>query len=159
MLRLEKREFVAGLENIYKESNSVIITHYHGLSVSKITALRKSLRENGAGFKVVKNTLLKIATETVGTQGLSVFLKGPTAIAYSVDAIAAAKQVMEFAKSNNNFKVIGGIVNNQIMNANEIQELAKLPSLNELRGKIVGILQAPAAQIARLLKAYSEKNN
>ncbi|RYE06293.1 MAG: 50S ribosomal protein L10 [Rickettsiaceae bacterium] len=159
MLKSEKREFVSSLENIYNQSNSVIITHYHGLSVSKITALRKMLRENGANFKIVKNTLSKIAAETVGASGIATFLKGPTAIAYSSDALAAAKQIVEFAKLNNNLKVIGGIVNNQVVSAEEIQDLAKLPSLNELRSKIIGVVQEPAAQIARLLKLYSEKNN
>lgn len=159
MLKSEKREFVSKIENIYNESNSVIFTHYHGLSVSKLTTLRKSLRENGASFKIVKNTLSKIAAETVGSHGISTFLKGPTAIAYSTDALAAAKQVVEFAKINNNLKVIGGIVNNQVVSAEEVRELAKLPSLNELRSKMIGVIQEPAAQIARLLKLYSENNN
>jgi large subunit ribosomal protein L10 len=169
VLRSEKHEFVAALEDVYKNSNSVIITHYHGLSVSKITALRKSLRENGAGFKVVKNTLSKIAAKQAGLDSMSNLLKGPTAIAYSTDPVAAAKQVMEFAKANDNFKIIGGIVDNQILNADEVQQLAKLPSLDALRGKIIGVLQAPAAkivgivqapasQLARVIQAYANKS-
>lgn len=170
MLRSEKKTFVSELEKIYQDANSVIITHYHGLTVSQITNLRKTLRENGASFKIVKNTLSKIAATNVKlTYDLEVF-SGPTAIAYSKDPVAAAKGVVEFAKANDNLKVIGGIVNDKILNVGEVQQLAKLPSLDQLRGKIVGILQAPAANLvrivqapagslARVVQAYSEKNS
>lgn len=169
MLRSEKREFVVSLEDVCKRSSSVIITHYHGITVSQMTILRRSLRGNGAGFKIVKNTLSKIAVENAGIGAISPFLSGPTAIAYSEDAVAAAKSVVGFAKTNDKLKIIGGIVNNQVLNAEEVHQLAKLPSLEELRGKIIGVLQAPAtkvagvlqapaAQLARLLQAYAEKN-
>ena len=170
MLRSEKKTFVSELEKIYQDSNSVIITHYHGLTVSQITNLRKALRENGASFKIVKNTLSKIAATNVKLTHDPEAFSGPTAIAYSKDPEAAAKGVVEFAKANDNLKVIGGIVNDKILNVVEVQQLAKLPSLNQLRGKIVGILQAPAANLARIvqapagslarvIQAYSEKNN
>jgi len=170
VLRSEKKTFVSELEKIYQDSNSVIITHYHGLTVSQITNLRKALRENGASFKIVKNTLSKIAATNVKLTHDPEAFSGPTAIAYSKDPVAAAKGVVEFAKSNDNLKVIGGIVNDKILNVVEVQQLAKLPSLDQLRGKIVGILQAPAANlarivqapagsIARVIQAYSEKNS
>lgn len=170
MLRSEKKTFVSELEKIYQDSNSVIITHYHGLTVSQITNLRKALRENGASFKIVKNTLSKIAATNVKLTHDPEAFSGPTAIAYSKDPVAAAKGVVEFAKANDNLKVIGGIVNDKILNVGEVQQLAKLPSLDQLRGKIVGILQAPAANlarivqapagsIARVIQAYSEKNS
>ena len=170
MLRSEKKTFVSELEKIYQDSNSVIITHYHGLTVSQITNLRKALRENGASFKIVKNTLSKIAATNVKLTHDPGAFSGPTAIAYSKDPVAAAKGVVEFAKANDNLKVIGGIVNDKILNVVEVQQLAKLPSLDQLRGKIVGILQAPAANLARIIQApagslarviqaYSEKNN
>ncbi|MBM3466955.1 MAG: 50S ribosomal protein L10 [Alphaproteobacteria bacterium] len=170
MLRSEKKTFVSELEKIYQDSNSVIITHYHGLTVSQITNLRKALRENGASFKIVKNTLSKIAATNVKLTHDPEAFSGPTAIAYSKDPVAAAKGVVEFAKANDNLKVIGGIVNDKILNVVEVQQLAKLPSLDQLRGKIVGILQAPAANLARIvqapagslarvIQAYSEKNN
>ena len=170
MLRSEKKTFVSELEKIYQDSNSVIITHYHGLTVSQITNLRKALRENGASFKIVKNTLSKIAATNVKLTHDPEAFSGPTAIAYSKDPVAAAKGVVEFAKANDNLKVIGGIVNDKILNLVEVQQLAKLPSLDQLRGKIVGILQAPAANLARIIQApagslarviqaYSEKNN
>jgi large subunit ribosomal protein L10 len=170
VLRSEKKTFVSELEKIYQDSNSVIITHYHGLTVSQITNLRKALRENGASFKIVKNTLSKIAATNVKLTHDPEAFSGPTAIAYSKDPVAAAKGVVEFAKANDNLKVIGGIVNDKILNLVEVQQLAKLPSLDQLRGKIVGILQAPAANLARIIQApagslarviqaYSEKNN
>ena len=170
MLRSEKQSFVSDLEKIYQDSNSVIITHYHGLTVSEITMLRCSLRENGAFLKIVKNTLSKIAASNSKIKHDPEMFSGPTAIAYSEDPVAAAKGVVEFAKANDNLKIIGGIVNNEILDASSIQRLAKLPSLDQLRGKIVGILQAPASNLARVIQApagalarviqaYAESNN
>lgn len=153
MLRSEKHEFVAELEEVYKKSSSVIVTHYHGLTVSQVTLLRRALKAKGAGFKVVKNTLSKIAASKAGIQDVSSLLVGPTAIAYSEDPVEAAKVVVEFAKTNGDLKIIGGLVNNQLLDVQSVQQLAKLPSLNELRGKIVGILQAPATKVARVLQA------
>lgn len=170
MLRSEKKTFVSELEEIYKTSNSVIITHYHGLTVSQITNLRKVLRESGASFKIVKNTLSKIAAANAELAHNPDLFSGPTAIAYSEDPVAAAKGVIEFAKANDNLKVIGGVVNDKILSVSEVQQLAKLPSLDQLRGKIVGVLQAPAANLvrimnapagslARVIRAYADKNS
>ncbi|MDP4709002.1 MAG: 50S ribosomal protein L10 [Rickettsiaceae bacterium] len=153
MLRSEKKSFVTELEGIYESSNSVIVTHYHGLTVAEVTKLRRNLRENGASFKVVKNTLSKIAASNAGLAGDSEIFSGPTAIAYSEDPVAAAKSVVEFAKTNDNLKIIGGVVNNTVLDVSAIQQLAKLPSLDVLRGQIVGILQTPAANLARVLQA------
>ena len=134
-----------------------------------MTSLRRALKAKGAGFKVVKNTLSKIAASKAGIQDISSLLTGPTAIAYSEDPVEAAKVVVEFAKTNGSLKIIGGLVNNQLLDVQSVQHLAKLPSLNDLRGKIVGILQAPATkiarvaqapaiQLARVLQAYAGKN-
>lgn len=153
MLRSKKKIFVAELEEVYKSSSSIIVTHYHGLTVSEITKLRRNLRENGASFRVVKNTLTNIAALNVGNAHNSDMYSGPTAIAYSEDPVAAAKGVVEFAKTNDNLKIIGGIVNNTILDVSAVQQLAKLPSLDELRGKIVGLIQAPAANLARIMQA------
>jgi len=169
VLRSKKEEFVVGLEELYRQSSSVIVTHYRGLTVSEVTLLRRNLRKDGAGFKVVKNTLSKIAANKVGLDPVAKLLSGPTAIAYSKDPVAAAKNIVEFAKTNQKLKIVGGIVNNQILNKDEIQYLAELPSLDELRGRIIGILQAPAtkmarvlqapaAQLARVLQAFADKN-
>lgn len=157
MLKSNKKIFVEELEEIYKSSNSVIIVHYHGLTVSEVTSLRCSLRKNGASFKVVKNTLAKIAASNVGMEYDVGIFSGPTAIAYSKDAVASAKGVVEFAKANDNLKIIGGIVNDKSLDVGAIKELAKLPSLDSLRGKIVGVLQAPASGLVGILQAPASK--
>lgn len=168
MLRSQKKEFVAELESLYTDSHSVIVTHYHGLTVADVTALRKSLRAQGASFKVVKNTLSKIASQKAKIDGPDQMFTGPTALAYSRDPIAAAKGVTEFARSNNNLKIVCGLIDNKIVDAATIERIAKLPSLDALRGKIIGILQAPAtkvagvlqapaSQLARLMSAYSTR--
>lgn len=153
MLRSEKQEFVAALEGVYKESKSVIVTHYHGLTVSQITSLRTALREKGAKFKVVKNTLSSIAARNSGLATSVNMFSGPTAVAYSTDAVAAAKVVVDFAKTNKNLKIICGVIDNQLIDAASVEQVAKLPSLDELRAKIIGILQAPATKIAGVLQA------
>ncbi len=169
MLRAEKHESITELAAIYKQSSSVIITHYHGLTVSQITALRKLLKAKGASFKIVKNTLSKIAAARENIEKIDNFLVGPTALAYSKDPIDAAKILVEFAKTNESLKIVAGLVENEVLDANAIQQLAKLPSLNELRGKIIGVLQAPATKIAvvlqapasalaRVCHAYADKN-
>lgn len=163
-----KVEQVSQIEHIYKNSSSVIITHYHGLTVSDITNLRRSLRESGAGLKVVKNTLSKIAAKNAGFDMADELFAGPTALAYSSDPVSAAKIVMKFKKANDNLKVIGGILDNKILKLNEVERLSQLPSLDELRGKLVGLLNAPATKLvrvintpagnlARVTKAYAEK--
>ncbi len=169
MLRSEKRDFVLGLEDVYKQSGSVIVTHYHGLTVKQLTSLRRDLRAQDAKFKIVKNTLSKIAADKADIGSISTLLSGPTAIAYSKDPLAAAKTVVKFAKTNEQLKIIGGIVNHQVFNTQEIQLLAELPSLDELRSKIislieapatkiVGVLKAPASKFARLFQAYADKH-
>ena len=153
MLRAEKKDFVSELENLCKDSSSVIFTHYHGLTVTQISQLRRSLRAKGAGFKVVKNTLFKIAASNAKLGLSDNMSSGPIAIAYSKDPVAAAKGVVEFAKTNDKLKVIGGIVDNAVMSIDQINTLSKLPSLDELRGTIIGLLQAPATKLAAVLQA------
>jgi len=168
VLKSEKQNFVSELEEVYKRSSSVIVTHYHGLTVAQVTELRKSLKSKGAKFRVVKNTLSKIAANNSELGQVIDLFSGPTAIAYSEDPIAAAKGVVEFAKNNQQLKVVGGVVDGKLLSVSEIDQLAKLPSLDELRSKLIGLLQAPATKVARVLqapagslarvvKAYSEK--
>lgn len=152
-MRSEKKGFVAELEGVCRDSDAVVFTHYHGLTVAQMTELRRGLRAQGAGFKVVKNTLFKIAADNAKVQIADGMATGPIAIAYSSDPVAAAKGVMEFVKKNDNLKIIGAVVNNQLLSPKEIDKLSKLPSLDELRGKIVGLLQAPATKIAAVLQA------
>lgn len=168
MIRSEKVNAVAALEEVYRNNSAVIVAHYRGLTVSDMSRLRRSLGAEGAKFKVVKNTLARIAAKNVGIEDADALLKGPVAIAYSQDSVAASKAVAEFAKGSESFKIVGGILDNKVVDANLISQLSKLPSMNELRGKIVGILQAPAskiigvtnapaAQLARVIAAYSNK--
>jgi large subunit ribosomal protein L10 len=168
MLKSEKQSFVSELETVYKESSSLVVTHYHGLTVSQLTDLRRSLRKNNAKFRIVKNTLSKIAANNSQLGQVVDLFSGPTAIAYSEDPIAAAKGVVEFAKNNQQLKIVGGVVDGKLVSVSEIDRLAKLPSLDELRGQLVGILQAPASKIigvleapatklARVFKSYSNK--
>jgi large subunit ribosomal protein L10 len=153
VLRSQKKDFVAELEGVCRDSDAVVFTHYHGLTVAQVTELRRGLRAQGAGFKVVKNTLFKIAADNAKIQLADGMASGPIAIAYSSDPVAAAKGVMEFAKKNDSLKIIGAVVNNQLLSPKEIDKLSKLPSLDELRGKIVGLLGAPATKIAAILQA------
>lgn len=155
MLISEKPEAVKEIVSIYKDSPSVIVAHYHGLTVSEVNSLRESLKSKDAGFKVVKNTLAKIAANIAGLDNIVSLFSGSTAIVYSKEPVEMAKLVVNFAKSNENLKIVGGIVDKQVLNEHSIKELSKLPSLNELRSKIVGLLQAPATKIAGVLQAPS----
>lgn len=168
MIKTEKIEAVAAIEEVYRNNQAVIVTHYHGLTVSAISKLRKNLRLQGASFKVIKNTLAKIAAKNANIADVDGLFKGPVAIAYSTDPVSVAKIIAQFAKENEAFKIVGGILDNKKIDDAVVKQLATLPSLDELRGKIIGILQAPAtkiacvtaapaAQLARVLSAYSKK--
>jgi large subunit ribosomal protein L10 len=156
MLRSEKTESVAELGAIYKGSGTVIVTHYHGLTVSELTKLRKALRGNGASFKVVKNTLSKIATEQVELGGVCELFAGPTAIAYAENPVAVAKVIVDFAKLNSKLKIVGGMLDHRLINVEEISQIAKLPSLDQLRSGVINLLQAPATMMVRLLQTPSQ---
>ena len=166
MKRSEKKEFVQKLTDEIKSSSSVIVTHYSGLSVNESEQLRTEMRDNGAKFKVTKNRLTKLAISETQFKDISELFKGPTAIAYSDDAVAPAKVAVSFEKKFENFKIIGGGYNGEKIDKEKIDFLAKLPSLDELRGKIIGLISAPAqkiasitaepgAQIARLISSNS----
>ncbi len=169
MLRSKKKECIDELENIHNDCNLVIITHYHGITVAQMTNLRKSLREKNASFRVVKNTLSKIALTRTENNLSSKLYSGPTAIA-SADSFEAAKVIVDFAKNNEYLKIIGGVINKHLLiDSAGVKALAALPSLDELRrniasmlqapaAKIVGVTSAPGAQLARLFGAYSNKN-
>lgn len=125
--------------------------------MAETTELRNNVRKDGASYRVAKNRLAKLALAGTPCESMADLLVGPTAIAYSEDAIAASRAVVKMAKDNDRFEVVGGIMNGQKVDANMIKNLAALPSLDELRGKLIGLLQAPGGQLARLAKAYSEK--
>ena len=157
MKREEKQQLISALSNVFKKAKLVVVVHNNGLSMEETTALRKNVREDGASYKVAKNRLAKLALAGTPCESLADLLKGPTGIAYSEDEIAASKAVVKMAKASDKFKVIGGVMNGQAIDAARIQQLASLPDLNGVRAQLIGLLQAPAGQLARLAKAYSEK--
>ena len=157
MKREEKQQLISSLSDFFKKAKLVVVVHNNGLTMEETTALRKGVREDGASYKVAKNRLAKLALAGTPYESLADLLKGPTAIAYSEDEIAASKAVVKMAKQSDKFKVIGGAMNGQMIDVARIQQLASLPDMDGLRAQLIGLLQAPAGQLARLAKAYSEK--
>jgi len=153
MDRAQKQETVETLKGVFANSGAVVVTHYLGLTVAEMTDLRGKLRNEGAQLKVVKNTLARKALDgSVGEAGDALF-KGPVAIAYGPDPVSAAKVATQYAKDNEKFSVIGGLMGEQVLDKSRISALATLPSLDQLRGKIIGLLQAPATKVAGVLQA------
>ena len=152
MKRSDKNNFVQNLKDELKNSNSVIVSHYSGLSVLETDNLRKEMRSNGAKFKVTKNRLTKIALEDTPYASIAELFSGPTAIAYSDDPVAPAKVSVEFEKKFENFKIIGGSYEGEKIDLEKINFLASLPSLDSIRGKLLGLLNAPAQKIASILQ-------
>jgi large subunit ribosomal protein L10 len=153
MNRTEKAEFIDDLNGNLVKSSVVLIGHYKGLTVAEITDLRVKVKNAGAGFKVTKNKLTQRALKSTPFEQISNMFKGPTAIAYSSDPVTVAKVLTEFAKTNEKFVLLGGAFGETLLDGKAVTALSKLPSLNELRGKIVGLIQAPASKIARILQA------
>ncbi len=153
MDRTEKEELVASLKHVFEDAAVVVVTHYSGLTVAQMTDLRGQMREAGASFKVTKNRLTRLALEGTQYDELSSLFAGPTAIAYSEDPVAAPKVAVNFAKENENLVVLGGAFGSQTLDVEGVTALARLPSLDELRGKIVGMLNTPATRIAGVLQA------
>jgi len=151
--RSSKNDFVLKLKDELKESSSLIVTQYSGLSVEQTDELRKEMRSNGAKFKVTKNRLTKIALAETQYESIIGLFNGPTAIAYSSDPIAPAKVAVNFEKKFDEFKIIGGSFEGKEIDKDKINFLATLPSLDEIRGKIVGLISAPAQKIASVLQA------
>ena len=152
MKRSEKKEFVQKLKDEINSSSSVIVTHYSGLTVDESEQLRSEMRNNGAKFKVTKNRLTKLALEQTQFKDIADLFAGPTAIAYSDDPVAPAKVAVNFEKKLDNFKIIGGGYDGEKIDLQKINFLATLPSMDELRGKIVGLISAPAQKIASIVK-------
>ena len=157
MKRSEKKEFVQNLKDEIDSSSSVIVAHYSGLTVSESEQLRSEMRKNGAKFKVTKNRLTKLALEQTEFREISDLFTGPTAIAYSDDPVAPAKVAVNFEKKFENFKIIGGGYDGEKIDLKKINFLATLPSLDELRGKIVGLISSPAQKIASIAKEPAVK--
>jgi large subunit ribosomal protein L10 len=157
MDRSQKAESVAQLNAVFNEVGVVVITRNLGMSVAQSTELRTKIREAGATYKVAKNRLAKLAIADTDYVGIGDFLTGPTAIATSVDPVAAAKAVVDFAKTTDKIEIVGGAMGSQVLSADGIKALASMPSLDELRAKLIGLVQAPATKIAQLSTAPAAK--
>jgi large subunit ribosomal protein L10 len=168
MERAQKSQAIESLKQVFADAGAVVVTHYSGMTVAQITDLRRRLRQEGASLQVVKNTLAQKALNGGGDAAAELF-KGPVAIAYAPDPVSAAKVATQYAKDNEKFSIVGGMMGAQVLDAAGIDALAKLPSLDQLRAKLVGLLKAPAtkiagvvqapgAQLARVLNAYATKD-
>ena len=157
MDRAQKNEQVSALAKTLSETAVVVVTRNHGLTVAQVTDLRIKMRQAGASFKVTKNRLARIALEGTPYQPIGELLTGPTGFATSTDPVAAAKVAVDFAKTNDKFEIVGGAMGDTLLDVNGIKALATLPSLDELRAKIVGLIQAPATKIAQLSTAPAAK--
>ena len=153
MDRSQKEALVSTLHGIFQETTLLVVTHQSGLTVGDSTDLRQKMREAGASFRVTKNRLTRRAPEGTPFNGLESLFAGPTAIAWSTDPVAAAKVVVDFSKKNPNLVVLGGALDGQMLDVEGVKSLASLPSLDELRGKLVGLVQAPATSVAGVLQA------
>jgi len=166
--RAGKNELVAALNAVFKTTKVVVVAHYSGLSVAQMQTLRRQMKHAGAAVKVAKNRLAKIALDGTDVATIAPLLKGPTLIAYSGDPVAAPKVAVDFAKANERFVILGGAMGKTPLNSDGIKALAALPSLDELRARMIGLIQAPAtklaqllnapgAQLARVVQAYADK--
>ncbi len=157
MNRDEKKEAVASLSAMLSDAGAVVVTRNLGLTVAQSTELRSAMRESGASYKVTKNKLAKLAIQDTDYQSLGELLTGPIALAISPDPVAAAKAVVEFAKTNDRLEIVGGAMGDTVLDVNGVKALAALPSLDELRAKLIGLLNAPATKVAQVVQAPASK--
>jgi len=149
--RAQKREVVTALHDVFANTGVVVVAHYAGLTVAQMTKLRSEMRSAGGRVKVAKNRLAKLALEGTDAKGIADLLEGPTCLAFSDDLVTAPKIAVKFARANEKFVILGGAMGAAVLDAKGVTSLADLPSLDELRGKLVGLLEAPASKIARTL--------
>ena len=157
MNREEKTQLLAELNELFNTAETIVVSHYKGLTVEEVSELRDNIRKVGAGFRVTKNRITRLALKGTKFEALADLFVGPTAIAFANDPISACKACVEFAKTNEKLLVIGGAMGTGVLSVDDIKRLASIPSMDELRAKIIGLLQAPGSQLARVTKAYSEK--
>jgi len=155
--RAAKAELVGALGEVFKATKVVVVAHYAGLTVAQMQTLRRQMKQAGASVKVAKNRLAKIALEGSEIGSIAPLLKGPTLIAFSGDPVAAPKVAVDFAKANEKFVILGGAMGKTALNPDGVKALAALPSLDELRAKLVGLLQAPATKVVRVINAPGAK--
>jgi len=155
--RAEKKEAVATLHRVFSKTSVVVVAQYSGLTVAQMQRLRKQMKQAGARVQVAKNRLAKIALEGTDVASIGPLLKGPTLIAYSSDPVAAAKAAVAFAKDHEKFVVLGGAMGKTALDPDGVKALATMPSLDELRAKLIGLITAPATQLAQLANAPAAK--
>jgi large subunit ribosomal protein L10 len=170
MDRAQKADSIEDLKTVFAGAGAVVVTHYMGLTVAEMSELRARLRKEGASLKVVKNRLAQKAMDgSAGDAGDRLF-KGPVAIAFAKDPVSAAKVVIQYAKDNDKFTIVGAVLGKTVLNADGVKSLSTLPSLDQMRGtligliqapatKVAGVLQAPAGQLARVFNAYATKDD
>ena len=157
MNKEQKNNYITEISSQFEKNESVLVTHYQGLTMSQLDELRAKMREHGIQFKITKNRITKLALEKTKCKDLSNLFTGPTAVAFGEDAIMSARILSKFAKDNDNLKLIGGIMDNEVLDQAGVQNVASLPTLDEARANIVGILNASASKLISILLAHSEK--
>tara|TARA_B100000902_G_scaffold334891_1_gene334283 strand:- start:32 stop:550 length:519 start_codon:yes stop_codon:yes gene_type:complete len=157
MNKEQKKNYIADMMSQFENSKAVMVTHYQGLTMPQLDELRAKMREKGIVFKITKNRITKIALEKTKCKDLSNLFTGPTAVAFGEDAIMSARILSKFAKDNENLKLIGGIMDSEILDQAAVQNVANLPTLDEARANIIGILNAPASKLVSIFLARSEK--
>ncbi len=157
MNKEQKKNYINEMVSQFDASESVLVTHYQGLTMPQLDELRAKMREHGIKFKITKNRITKLAIEKTKCKELSDLFAGPTAVAFSDDAIMSARILSKFSKENENLKLLGGIMGNEVLDQSGVEKVANLPTLDEARAKIVGILATPASKFVSILLARSEK--
>ena len=157
MNKEQKKNYIAEMTTQFENSKAVMVTHYQGLTMTQLDELRSKMREHGIIFKITKNRITKLALEKTSRKDLSNLFSGPTAVAMSDDAITSAKILTNFSKENQNLKILGGIMGKDLLDVAGVKNIATLPTLDEARAKIVGILSSPAQKIASILLAPGSK--
>ena len=153
----QKKNYIEEISVQFENSKAVMVTHYQGLTMTQLDELRAKMREHGIIFKITKNRITKLALEKTKCKGLSDLFTGPTAVAFGEDAIMSARILSKFSKDNQNLKLIGGIMDNEVLDQAGVQNVATLPTLDEARANIIGILNAPASKLVSIFLAHSEK--
>ena len=152
MDRAAKRELVTSMHDVFKDTGVIVVAHYAGMTVAQMTDLRRRVKEAGGTVKVAKNRLAKLALQDTDAAGIADLFKGPTCVAYSPDPIAAAKVAVTYSKENDKLVILGGAMGSTVLDSAGVKALADLPSLDELRAKLIGLVQAPMVKIARIVK-------
>jgi len=157
MNKEQKKNYINEMKDFFDSNESVLVTHYQGLTVNQLDELRSEMRKHGIMFKITKNRITKLALEKTKCKDLANLFNGPTAVAFSKDAITSAKILSKFSKDHKNLKILGGIMGNEILKEEDVSKIATLPTLDEARAKITGILKNPAQKIISILLAPGSK--